>query len=276
MPSRRLSRREVLALAASAAVAGDARPLAATPRRRPVRRPVHFVFVHGAWHGAWCWYRITTALEAAGHRATALDLPSAGIDGTPPGEVTLQTQADRVVAFLDTLSEPVVLVGHSAGGPVVSTAAEMRPQAIVKLVYVTSYLLPDGASIATVSLGDTDSHLTPYLVLNPDGTVSIAPEGRRDVFYGDCADRDVTLAQSLLKPIGVRATLDAVHVGAAFESVRRFYVTCTRDHAISPSVQRSMVERLPCERVFAIASDHSPFLSHPRELLRVLAAVARA
>jgi hypothetical protein len=109
-------------------------------------------------------------------------------------------------------------------------------------------------------VGDTESHVPPYLVGNPDGTVSIAPDGRRDVFYGDCTDRDVTLAQALLKPIGARPTLDAVRIGAAFESVRRFYVTCTRDHAISPSVQRSMVERLPCERVFSIASDHSPFL----------------
>ena len=109
-------------------------------------------------------------------------------------------------------------------------------------------------------MGDTESHVPPYLVGNPDGTVSIAPDGRRDVFYGDCTDRDVTLAQALLKPIGARPTLDAVRIGAAFESVRRFYVTCTRDHAISPSVQRSMVERLPCERVFSIASDHSPFL----------------
>ena len=74
-----------------------------------------------------------TGLEEVGQRATALDLPSGGIDGSPPDTVTLEAQADRVIAFLDSLSEPVVLVGHSAGGAVISLVAEARPQKVEKL-----------------------------------------------------------------------------------------------------------------------------------------------
>src|SRR5213594_427487 len=103
-----------------------------TARRRDGK---HFVLIHGAWHGAWCWYEIVAGLEEAGQRATALDLPSGGIDGSPPDTVTLEAQADRVIAFLDSLSEPVVLVGHSAGGAVISMVAEARPQKVEKLVY---------------------------------------------------------------------------------------------------------------------------------------------
>jgi pimeloyl-ACP methyl ester carboxylesterase len=255
--------------------AAPARPALRAPRRRGTRAE-HFVLVHGAWHGAWCWYRIATALEALGHRVTALDLPAAGIDPTPPLAVGLQEQADRVVALLDTLDEPVVLVGHSAGGPVVSTVAEARPQKIAKLVYVTAFLLADGDFLAAAASRDPDSAIIGHLVLEPDGTLSVDPAARRDVFYGDCRARDVTLAQALLRPVGARSLTDRVHVGTGFAGVRRFYVTCRHDRAISPAAQRTMYEALPCELVLPIASDHSPFLSRPRALVLALVRIARA
>lgn len=243
---------------------------------RRVRNPAHFVFVHGAWHGAWCWYKIAAALEAAGHRVTAVDLPSAGIDGTVASTVTLQSQADRVIALLDTLEGSVILVGHSAGGPVVSTVAEARPEKVAKLVYVSAYLLPAGASILSAAAGDTDSLVTPNLIAMPDGTLFLRDEGIRDVFYGACDDADVTLAKALLKPIGLLTTGDQVAVGAGFESVRRFYVACRRDRAITHGFQQVMLETLPCEKVFTINSDHSPFFSRPTALARILGSIARA
>ena len=264
----------------AAALAGGAASLAASrPAGTNVRfaaEPAHFVLVHGAWHGAWCWYRVVAALEAAGQRVTALDLPGAGIDPTPPASVTLQAQADRVIALLDTLDAPVILVGHSAGGTVVSLAAEARPHAIDRLVYVTAYLLTDGMSLVAAGAEDTETLITSHVVIGPGGTLEVERSARREVFYGDCRAADVALAQSLLRPMGVHPLSDPVHVGAAFESVRRFYVACSRDRAISPAEQERMLARLPCERVLTIASDHSPFLSHPKTLVRALAKIARA
>jgi pimeloyl-ACP methyl ester carboxylesterase len=263
-----------------AAVAGGGASLAAgvaSPARAAARfrGRAHFVLVHGAWHGAWCWYRIVAELEAAGQRVSVVDLPGAGIDATPPASVTLQAQADRVIAFLDTFDAPVILVGHSAGGPVVSLAAEARPQAIDRLVYLTAYLLTDGMSLIAAAAEDTDTLVTDHVVVDPAGTVEIERDARREVFYGDCRAADVALAQSLLKPMGLRLLADPIHVGAAFESVRRFYVACSRDHALSPGEQQRMLARLPCERVLTLASDHSPFLSHPKTLVRALAKIAR-
>lgn len=268
-----LDRRRFLGLTAAGLAAAGARPVAAARRGRT---PAHVVLVHGAWHGAWCWYRVVAALAAAGHRVTALDLPSAGIDATPPATVTLAAAAARVVAAIDAAGEPVVLVGHSAGGPVVSMAADARPDAVAKLVYVTAFLLPSGGAAAAAQLADADSRLGPHLQLRPDGTIDVDPAARRDVFYGECDDADVALAHALLKPIGARLTLDPVAVGDGFARVRRFYVECLRDRTISPAAQRAMYAALPCERVFSLRSDHSPFFSHPAALVRALSAVARA
>src|SRR6266436_39399 len=85
--------------------AGRCRPIDRSSGGREALRPDP-----RAWHGAWCGYKIVAGLEEVGQRATALDLPSGGIDGSPPDTVTLEAQADRVIALLDSLSEPVVLV----------------------------------------------------------------------------------------------------------------------------------------------------------------------
>ena len=87
-----------------------------------------YVLVHGAWHGAWCWFKVIPLLEKRGHKVVALDLPSHGRDKTPTSSVTLQSYADRVCQTLDECSEPVVLVGHSMGGVVITQAAEQRPK----------------------------------------------------------------------------------------------------------------------------------------------------
>jgi len=277
MADRELSPRGFLGVVASVAAGSISVPSADAVESTAGRRGgKHFVLIHGAWHGAWCWYKIVAGLEEAGHRATALDLPSAGIDGTPPGTVTLQTQADRVIAFLDSLSEPVILVGHSAGGPVISMVAETRRQKVEKLVYLTAFLLPDGVAPVSVTARDAQSLITRHLVFYPDGTFEVDPAARREVFYGDCDDRDVTLAQSLLKPNGLTPSVEPVRAGNNFAGVRRFYIACRRDRAISPPAQRGMYTALPCEMVLSIGSSHSPFFSRPAALLRALARIARA
>jgi pimeloyl-ACP methyl ester carboxylesterase len=238
----------------------------------------HFVLVHGAWHGAWCWYKTVTLLEADGHRVTVLDLPSHGTDGTPPAAVTLAAYAARVLAAIDAAGEPVILVGHSMGGIVISTVAEAAPAKISKLVYVSAFLLPNGSSLLDVATRDAGSLATPSLIVNAEeGLVDINRDAISAVFYGRCKPEDVNLARPLLKanaltPFATPLVLTAARYGG----VRRFYISCLEDNAITPAAQQSMVAATPCEAVFAMRTDHSPFYSQPRQLHRIFAAIARA
>lgn len=84
--------------------------------------------IHGAWHGAWCWYKLMSRLERLGHTVIAPDLPSLGRDRTPVDRVSLPLWREFVCNILDTQTEPVILVGHSRGGIVISEAAEQRPR----------------------------------------------------------------------------------------------------------------------------------------------------
>ena len=83
-----------------------------------------YVLVHGAWHGAWCWYKLTPLLQKLGHTVLTPDLPSHGIDKTPTAAITLKDYSLRVCEVLDSCPEPVILVGHSMGGVVITEAAQ--------------------------------------------------------------------------------------------------------------------------------------------------------
>jgi pimeloyl-ACP methyl ester carboxylesterase len=240
----------------------------------------HYLLVHGAWHGAWCWYRVKALLERGGDRVTTVDLPGHGIDRTPPERVSLADYTTRVVQALDGAGEPVVLVGHSMGGVVVSQAAEARPGAVAKLVYLAAFLLPAGGSVAQATATDRDSRLTPGLRFGDrsgDGIPDVLDFDRtiaRAAFYGMSPGADVALAGLLLVPNPFAPLITPVGVGAPWESVRRFYVRTAKDGAVSPAAQAAMLARVPVERVFTLRSDHSPFFSAPEKLVRVLRAIA--
>jgi pimeloyl-ACP methyl ester carboxylesterase len=106
-----------------------------------------FVLVHGAFHGGWCWYKIVPLLEAKGHRVLAPDLPGLGDDHTPLADLSLAAWTDSVAAKLHVLGTPVILVGHSRGGIVISEVAERVPEHVSALVYLTAFLVSDGESL---------------------------------------------------------------------------------------------------------------------------------
>ena len=105
-----------------------------------------FVLVAGAWHGAWCWELVVPMLEAMGHRAQPAELPGMGSDKTPLARLSLELWAQAVADVIDSDPEPVILVGHSRGGVVISQAAELASDRIRLNVYLTAIMMKDGES----------------------------------------------------------------------------------------------------------------------------------
>jgi pimeloyl-ACP methyl ester carboxylesterase len=231
----------------------------ASERSTPIA-PVTYVLVHGGWHGAWAWDSAVPLLEAAGDVAVAPTLPAHGSDGTPPAQATLDGYVQAVVAAIDAQDQPVVLVGHSMAGAIVSMAAEARPERVRLLVYLAAVLLEDGKSVTSVTANDPESVLGQHLSFNPDGTFSIDPNFARESLYGDCsqADADAAIARLGTEPIVPLAT--PIHVtDAAWGSVPRIYIHTLEDKAIGPSAQETMYSTLPCQSVVAMQTSHSPF-----------------
>jgi pimeloyl-ACP methyl ester carboxylesterase len=121
-----------------------------------------FVLVHGAWHGGWCWRRVSDLLEAKGHKVYTPTLTGlgershllrAGIDVT--------THVADVVNLIkwERLSE-VVLCGHSYGGMVVSGVAETMAPAIGSIVFLDAFVPDNGDSMAELTSGAVREQLT--------------------------------------------------------------------------------------------------------------------
>jgi len=226
------------------------------------------VLVPGAWHGAWCWQRLTPLLQSAGHRVLTPELAGTGADATDPAAVTLEGWARQLAALLRAEDQPVLLVGHSRGGAVISRVAELAAERIRHLVYVAAYLLPSGGSVAAEARADEDSVIPANMIAAASGiTCTLRPEIIPQAFYGDCDADTVALAQESITPEPLKPLVTALRVSEAnFGAVPRAYVECTRDRTISLAAQRRMQAALPCDPVLTLESDHSPFLSHPREL----------
>lgn len=228
----------------------------------------HFLLVHGASHGAWCWDRLVPLLEAQGHTVQAIDLPSHGDDLTPPESVTL---GDYVSAVVGALEPDTVLVGHSLGGLSITLAAERAPERIRALVYLCALVPVPGESFADTRAAAINPDLSQALTVDREAGVSrVIPEKATGFFYNDCSeeDRDFAIARLSPQPTAVmREDLDF-----AYPSVPYHYIRCLDDPVVMPSYQRSVSK--DWSHVHQMNCGHSPFFADPDGLASILDRIA--
>jgi pimeloyl-ACP methyl ester carboxylesterase len=221
--------------------------------------------VHGAWHGAWCFQRLTPELEARGHRVVAVDLPCD--DAT----ATFATYADVVVRALEGRDD-VVLVGHSLGGQTVPLVAARRP--VARLVYLSALVPMPGRSFHEQLAAEPDT----LLPGSSDGLSAPDEQGRtawvdeaaaRRTFYADCEERDARAACARLRAQARRPYSEPCPL-AALPEAPSTYVLCRDDRIVNPERSRAVArERLGAE-LLELPGGHSPFLSRPAELAALL------
>ena len=227
-------------------------------------RAATIMLVHGAWHGSWCWDQVRRLLEDGGIATAAVDNPSV----TRPGS-DLRADGDNLRTALDAISGPVVLVGHSYGGAVI-TDAGTHPN-VEHLVYLTAFALDAGESVMQNELqGGEEMKLGESLQFDGD-VLSVDPARVVEFFYHDCAPDVADAAAARLKPMSL-AAMGGIPRGVAWRDVPSTYVVCTDDRAIPVALQRSCAARIG--EVVELPTSHSPFLSRPDDVARVLAALA--
>lgn len=227
----------------------------------------HFLLIHGAAHGAWCWDAVLPFLNIAGHAARAIDLPRAG---------GLGDQAQAIRAALDDWSGgPVALLGHSMAGFAITAAAEADPRGIAMLIYLCAFVPAPGQSIASLRRGWPDHPLRGTYDLSPDrATFSFRPEVATDRFYHDCPPQVARAATARLRPEPVAPQESPVTPTGRSAGIPRAYIRCTDDRAIPPAQQGAMAATLPGAAVHDLPTGHSPFLSAPKALADLLIRIA--
>lgn len=234
-----------------------------------------YMLIHGSCHGAWCWNKVISPLQQAGHSVIALDLPGHGSDKTPVSHISLHSYTDCIVQVLDAQSESVILLGHSMGGTAITQAAECRPDKIKMLVYLCAFVPQNGESQRELAQRDPDSLVGQNLTVVADqGYCIIREEAIKAALYHDCSIEDITRAQSLLCPEPIAPLVTPVNTTMDnFGRIPKVYIQCLRDRAISPPFQEKMYTSTPFLRVIQMNTSHSPFFSAPEELVAHLISI---
>ena len=236
-----------------------------------------FILVHGAAHGGWCWEKVAPILESRGHKVCAPDLPGLGKDQTPPANVTLADNVEKISRLLDKMEEPVILVGHALGGVTISQVAEARRRKLKALVYVCGLMPPSGKTSREMTASDPDALFRRSREVSPDGmTYTFARNQLPAMFYADVSPEDRYRAMERLRPQPlVISTTPLSLTEDRYGSVPRWYIECTRDNAVALARQRAMVKTLPC-KVISMECGHTPFYSASEELADNLETISKA
>lgn len=172
---------------------------------------MQIVLIPGFWLDGDSWAPITDALTAAGHTAHSFTLPGKGRGDAELAGIGLRTHVDAVLALVDTLDDPVVLVGHSGGGTIAWQVADARPERIARVVLVDALPMPSGTSINTELPVDGDAVPLPdWSVFEPDDLIDL-----------DDALRERFRAIAVAEPKGV------AHEPTQLSDDRRFAVPVT-------------------------------------------------
>lgn len=236
-----------------------------------------FILIHGSWHSAWNWHKVTPLLEKRGHRVFAIDLPGMGRDKTPIENVTMEMVVAKICELIDGVDGQVILVGHSKNGIMISQAAEHRPDKIEKLVYLAAYLIPHGKTQREYSMQDTQGVLKPHVTKHEaTNSTTLGSEIYQEGLYHDCDPYITELAKVLLshEPF-VTGVTPLQLTDQNFGRVPRYYIECTEDRAVTPFIQKKMYQDTPCHKVYQLATSHSPFFSKPVELVDTLLKIAK-
>jgi len=234
----------------------------------------NFLFLHGSWHGAWCWHKVVPRIVSAGHAARAIDLPGRGRLPARPALVGMERMVDAAAAALAPQGKTVVVV-HSRYGVVASSLAERAPDRIERTIYLASFMLPSGRRVLDY-VPDRDSMMPENVKINRLALWdALDPQAYREALYADCSDDDVELARALLVREPVRPALARLKLSPErYGRVPRAYIRLTRDRAVSMPMQDRMLNETGVDRVESLDASHSAYFSRPDELVRTILKLA--
>ena len=263
------------ASSATGTAAADISPTAVTGAGHGSGAKPTIVFVHGAF------------ADASGFTGSIADLQRAGYPVLAPANPLrgLTTDSDSLRTFLGTITGPVVLVGHSYGGAVITNAATGNPN-VKALVYIAAYALDEGETVdAANSLGGGTSNLLANIEPRPIPGVPAAPPPAGDldayiklssfraIFAADVPAATAAVMAATQRPATITSLVTPSGV-PAWKTIPSWYLVAGNDKAIPPEAERAMAKRAHAKTV-QIRSSHAVMVSHPKAVTALVLAAVR-
>jgi pimeloyl-ACP methyl ester carboxylesterase len=230
------------------------------------------VLVHGAWADASSWSSEVTALEQAGYPVLAPPVPLRSLLG----------DSANLRKFLATVKGPIILVGHSYGGAVITNAATGNPN-VKALVYVDAFAPAAGQTVFgltganSVLAGDPAKlfDLRPYAgAPTGDADIYLKPWVVRQAFAPDLSPQRQDVIAATQRPITFTAGTQQSGT-PAWATIPSWYLLGTQDRMITPAAQRAMAT-LAHSHITEVRSSHVSLISHPAAVDKLIVAAATA
>lgn len=216
------------------------------------------VLVHGAWADASSWDAVIPMLKRAGYTVYAPPNPLRG----------LSWDAATISYFLKSISGPVILVGHSYGGAVISVASASDAN-IKALVYIDAFVPDEGENTLQLANLRAPSGLTPKTfvpVLIPNSRnadVYVKPASFPSVFASDLNDITASTMAVTQRPITLAALTDKAPVAEGWKTIPSWYVVGDADRVIPPVNELFMARRAKSKITHVADGGHTSMISHP-------------
>ena len=237
----------VLSLSLLTAMVAMSQPvLAAEPKAKTA------VLVHGAFADGSSWEKVIPYLEKAGLKVVAVQNPLDSLDN----DVAATKRAIR------NAEGPVVLVGHSWAGAVITEAGD--DEKVKSLVYVAAYAPDKGESVKSATSKYPDPESLKAFVKDPDGYLTISDEGIRKYFATDLPPKEQAVVAATQGPFHSR-TVNAPLSQAAWREKPTFMVVAAKDAIIPPQMERDQVKAAKATAI-ELPSSHVAMLSFPKEV----------
>lgn len=222
----------------------------------------NIVLVHGFWGGAAHWSKVIPRLAAKGYSLQAVENPL----------TSLRDDADRTSKMIGQQSGPVLLVGHSYGGAVITQAGN-HPK-VAGLVYIAAFAPDDGESPASLS----ERH-------PPAGVASLAPDSdgylwvkQAEYHANFCPDLspEEGLVMAVTQKAPLASTFGDTISNPAWRSKPSWYQISSQDRMIAPENQVEMAKRMQPRATITLASSHASLASMPDEVAALIDLAATA
>jgi pimeloyl-ACP methyl ester carboxylesterase len=217
-------------------------------------KKTNILLVHGAWADGSSWSKVIPILSEAGYNVVA----------TQQKLVSLEDDVETVRRAAETLEGPVLLVGHSYGGAIITEAAHACPN-VNGLVYIAGFALDKGESLEILSASGP---------VAPPGAAAIRPDKYgflwidREMFAENfCQDVDKTQAMVMSatqKPLSL-ACFQGKITDAGWKNLPCWYQVSLNDRMIPPPAEQFMAQRINA-RLISLSSSHASLVAHPKEV----------
>jgi pimeloyl-ACP methyl ester carboxylesterase len=233
----------------------------------------HFVLIHGAWHGGWCWEGVIRILKKSGHTVEAPNMP-----GHSPGDdrskVTFNSYIEKIIEVLKRQPRPVILVGHSSAGFLLQSAASKVSDKIERLVFHNAFILPDGMAQFDVVPPEIAEAMIAAAKASSDNSVPVNEDFVRNVLMaGETKELQDALVKRLNpQPLALFTT--KVSTGAFNRlTIPRTVLFCKDDASLAPGAFLGMAQTLGKFDLIEIPGGHETLFTKPeavvQELIRI-------